>query len=444
MHIIVAGVDHTTVPIALREQLACSPSQIPQILEAVRRAAQESVLLSTCNRLELYTLCPEIDEGRTGLLGVLGEARQVELAALQAHCYGFADGEAVGHLFEVACGLHSLVPGEPQIQGQLAEALALARGRNSAGPIMSALFRAALVAGKRARSETGISRSAASVSQVAVQLARQLFPRLNEACVLLIGSGPMSELTARNLCDNSAQRLLIMNRTQEHAIDLAQHFGAVHRSFAELADTLVEADVVISSTWAPQALLTPDLVQKAMKQRGGRSLLLIDIALPHDVDPSVGTLPGIHLYNLDDLQAGMSQDMHRSMQEVEQVQSIIAEEAGAFERWLRSLSVVTTISDLRQRVDAFRELELARTLGQLSSSLSEQEAAAIQELSTRLINKLLHTPTLRLKEAAAVGQGQVYAETLHYLFDLEGYTHEVHKDRDTDQHIGDAPNISDD
>lgn len=451
MHIIVVGVDHTTATLALREQLACSPCQIPQVLEAARQVAREGVLLSTCNRLELYALCSEVDEGRTGLLRVLSETRQVELAALQAHCYGFADEEAVGHLFEVACSLHSLVPGESQIQGQVAEALELAQGGNSAGPIMSALFRAALVAGKRARSETGISRGAASVSHVAVQLARQLFPRLNEACVLLIGSGQMSELAARNLCDNGAQRLLIMNRTQEHAIDLAQRFGTlsggqviVHRSFAELAATLVEADVVISSTRAPHALLTPDLVQEVMKQRGGRSLLLIDIALPRDVDPSVGTLPGIHLYNLDDLQAGVSQGMHRRMQEVEQVQSIIAEEVGAFERWLRSLSVVATISDLRQHVDAFRKLELARTMRQLSSSLSEREAAAIQELSTRLINKLLHTPTLRLKEAAAVGQGQVYAEALRYLFDLEGHTHEAHEDRDTGQHIGDDPNISGD
>lgn len=451
MHIIIVGVDHTTAPIALREQLACSPCQIPQVLVAARRAVQEGVLLSTCNRLELYAVCSEVYEGRMGLLRVLSETRQVELAALQAHCYCFADGEAVEHLFEVACGLHSLVPGETQIQGQVAEALELAQGGNFAGPIMSALFRAALVAGKRARSETGISRSAASVSHVAVQLARRLFPRLNEACVLLIGSGQMSELAARNLCDNGAQRLLIMNRTQEHAIDLAQRFGTlsggqviVHRSFAELAATLVEADVVISSTRAPHTLLTPGLVQEVMKQRGGRSLLLIDIALPRDVDPSVGTLPGIHLYNLDDLQVGVSQGMHRRMQEVEQVQAIIAEEVGAFERWLRTLSVVATISDLRQRVDAFRKIELARTMSQLSSSLSEREAAAIQELSIRFINKLLHTPTLRLKEAAAVGQGQVYAEALRYLFDLEGHTNEAYEDRDTGQHIGDDPNISGD
>src|SRR5258708_9057335 len=197
-----------------------------------------------------------------GLLRVISETRQVELAALQAHCYCFADGEAVGHLFEVASGLASLVPGEPQIQGQVAEALELAQGGNFAGPIMSALFRAALVTGKRARSETGISRSAASVSHVAVQLARQLFPRLNEACVLLIGSGQMSELAARNLCDNGAQRLLIMNRTQEHGVDLAQRFGAVHRSFAELSATLQTAVIVTHSPRTPQHFLTPGLVQE--------------------------------------------------------------------------------------------------------------------------------------------------------------------------------------
>src|SRR5207245_9290456 len=178
---------------------------------------------------------------------------------------------------------------------------------NSACPISSALFRAALVAGKRARSETGISRSAASVSHVAVQLARQLFPRLNEACVLLIGSGQMSELAARNLCDNGAQRLLIMNRTQEHAIDLAQRFGALHRTFSELPEALVEADVVISSTAAPRAIITHQPPCQVMNRRSGRSLLLIDIAIPRDVDPDVATIPGVHFYNLSHPQASASE-----------------------------------------------------------------------------------------------------------------------------------------
>jgi len=442
VHIVVVGVDHTTAPIALRERLACSPRQIPQLLSAARQIAQESVLLSTCNRIELYAVCSEINEGQADLLHLLSETRQVPLPELQSYCYTFADEGAVSHLFAVACGLLSLVPGEPQIQGQVAEALEVAQGGGYAGPIMSALFRAALVAGKRARSETGISRNAASVSHVAVQLARQLFPKLNEACVLLVGSGQMSELAARNLCDNGARRLVIMNRTPAHAIDLAQRFGAVHRSFAELATALVEADVVITSTTAPRAIITAELMQEVMKQRAGRSLLLIDIALPRDVDPAGADLPGVHLYNLDDLQAGVNEGIHLRMQEVEHVQSIIAEEVSAFDRWLRSLSVVGTISDLRQHVDALRQQELARTMRQMSPTLSEREAAAIQELSTRLMNKLLHTPMLRLKDAAAAGQGHVYAEALRYLFDLEVQTDEAHYDRDAGQQVGDDPDIS--
>ncbi len=443
MYIVVVGVDQTTAPIALRERLACSARQIPQVLRAARQVAQESVLLSTCNRIELYAVCPEIDEGRTNLLRVLSETRQVALTELQTYCYDFTGELAVSHLFEVACGLHSLVPGEPQIQGQVADALELAQGGGYAGPITSALFRAALVAGKRARSETGISRNAASVSHVAVQLARQLFPRLNQASVLLIGSGQMSELAARNLCDNGAQQLTIINRTQAHALDLAQRFGATHRSFTELSEALVDADVVISSTTAPRAIITLELMQRVMKQRAGRSLPLIDIALPRDVDPTVAALPGVHVYNLDDLQAAVSEGISLRLQEVEHVQSIIAQEVSAFERWLRSLSVVDTINDLRQSADALRQQELARTMRQLSPSLSEREAAAVQELATRLVNKLLHKPMSRLKHAASAGQGHVYAEALRYLFDLEVQSDEAHHDRDASQQTGDDPNTND-
>ncbi|MBA2286445.1 MAG: glutamyl-tRNA reductase [Ktedonobacteraceae bacterium] len=422
MHIVVVGVDHTTAPIALRERLSCSTRRVPQLLQAACQGAQECVLLSTCNRLELYAVCSSSDEGRTHLLHVLSETRQVDLSELMAHSYSFADQDAVSHLLAVACGLHSLVPGEPQIQGQVAEALELAQASGYAGPITSALFRAALVTGKRARSETGISRNAVSISHVAVQLARQLFPRLNDACVLLVGSGQMSEVAARNLRDNGARRLLIVNRTDAHAQELAQHFGALHRPFSELAPALIEADVVISSTRAPRALITLELMQEVLSQRPDRSLLLIDIALPRDVDPAVAGLPGVHLYNLDDLHAAVNEGMRLRLQEVQRVQEIVTHEGTAFERWLRSLSVVDTISELRQHVDEVRQQELARTLRQLSTTLSEREAAAVQELTTRLMNKLLHTPTLRLKDAAAAGQGHLYAEALRYLFDLEAGT----------------------
>ena len=443
MHIVVVGVDHTTAPIALRERLACSLRQIPQVLRTTQQVAQECVLLSTCNRIELYAVCPDIPDGEHHLLEILSATRQVELAELALHYYSFTDEEAVAHLFGVACGLHSLVPGEPQIQGQVAEALEIAQGGSFAGSLLSALFRAALVTGKRARTETGISRNAVSVSHVAVQLARQLFPHLNEASILLIGTGQMSELAARNLCDNGAQRLVIVNRTQDHAVDLARRYGAVHRSFTELSAALVEADVAITSTRAPRAILTTELMRHVVQQRDGRSLLLIDIALPRDVEPEVATLPGIHLNNLDDLQEAVSEGIRLRLQEAEHVKAIVAEEADAFERWQRSLSVVNTISDLRGHIEALRQQELARAMRQLAPTLSEREAATVQELTNRLMNKILHTPMMRLKEAAADGQGHRYTEALRYLFDLEEQHDETYHDRDTRQQTGDDSNESD-
>src|SRR5579863_1035155 len=294
------GVDHTTAPIAFRERLAFTQRQTPQFLRSICQVAQECVLLSTCNRVELYVVAPSPGGMEEHLLHALAEARAIPLEELEQHCYTLADEQAVSHLLGVASGLYSQVPGEPQIQGQVADALEIAQGAGCAGPITSALFRAALVAGKRARSETGISRNAASVSHVAVQLARQLFPSLNEACVLLLGSGKMSELAAKNLCENGARRLIIINRTQMHAVDLAQRSGAAHRTFSALSDSLLEADVVISSTTAPNALITVEMLEAVMRQRAGRSLLLIDIALPRDVEAGVANIPGVHLYNLDD------------------------------------------------------------------------------------------------------------------------------------------------
>src|SRR5579863_921295 len=251
VHIVLLAVDHTTAPIAFRERLSFTSRQVPQFLQSVSQFAGECVLLSTCNRVELYAVGPEPTTLSQHLMRTLAETRSIALAELEQHSYTLEDEQAVTHLLGVAAGLYSLVPGEPQIQGQVVDALQIAQGAGYAGPICSALFRAAIVAGKRARSETAISRNAASVSHVAVQLARQLFPNLNEARVLLIGSGKMSELAAQNLCENGAQGCVIINRTPTHALDLAQRLGATHRTFSELSPSLLEADVVISSTTAP-------------------------------------------------------------------------------------------------------------------------------------------------------------------------------------------------
>jgi glutamyl-tRNA reductase len=435
VQIVLVGVDHLSAPIALRERLSCTQRQIPQVLHEIRDVAQECVLISTCNRVEMYAVFSEIEEGHIQLLRILSDFSGISLPELKAHSYFFVDDQAVSHLYGVACGLYSLVPGESQIQGQVVKALEIAQGGGYAGPITSALFRGAVVAGKRARSETGIGRNAASVSFVAVQLAKKLFPSLDKACVLLVGSGKMSELTAHHLCDNGAQGLIIINRTPLHAIDLARRFGAQHRSFKELFGSLVEADVVISSTTAPRALITLEMMQEVMKQRAGRQILLIDIALPRDIDPAVADLPGVHLYNLDDLEIEVNEGIRLRNQEVDQVQEIILQEVNTFKRWLWSLNAVETISALRQHADTLRQQELKRTLQRLPD-LSQRETAIIQELSTRIVNKLLHVPTLRLKEASIEGQEHIYTEALHYLFDLKEQSDETHNYRNSSKQTG--------
>jgi glutamyl-tRNA reductase len=439
VQVVLVGVDHLSAPIALRERLSCTQQQISQVLQAIRNVAQECVLLSTCNRVEIYAVFSEIEDGHIHLLRIMSDVCSIALPELEDHSYHFVDEQAVSHLYGVACGLFSLVPGESQIQGQVVEALEIAQGGGYAGPITSALFRGAIVAGKRARSETGISRNAASVSLVAVQLAKKLFPTFQEACILLVGSGKMSELTAHHLCDNGAQQLIIVNRTTLHAIDLAKRFGALHRSFKELATSLVEADVVISSTTAPRALITLEMMQEVMERRSGRLLLLIDVALPRDVDPAVAEMPGVHLFNLDDLEAGVNEGIRLRRREVEQVQEIIVQEVNAFKRWLSSLSVVNTISALRQHADMLRQQELMRTLHRMPT-LSQHETAVIQELTTRIVNKLLHIPMLRLKDAAVEGHEHMYSEALRYLFDLKEQPDETLNHWNSSKQTGDDTN----
>jgi len=435
VQIVLVGVDHVSAPISLRERLSCTKRQIPQVLHEIRKIAHECVLLSTCNRIEMYAVFSEIEEGYMQLLRILSDISSITLPELKIHSYHFVDEQAVSHLYGVACGLYSLVPGESQIQGQVVEALEIAQSGGYAGPLTSALFRGAVVAGKRARSETGISRNAASVSLVAVQLAKKLLPTLHKACVLLVGSGKMSELTAHHLCDNGAQELIIINRTPLNAIDLAKRFGAKHRSFKELAKSLVEADVVISSTTAPRALITLEMMQDVMKQREERQILLIDIALPRDIEPEIAGMSGVHLYNLDDLEMGVNEGIRLRNQEVEQVQEIILQEVSAFNRWLWSLNVVETISALRQYADTLRQQELKRTLQRLPD-LTQRETSIIQELSTRIVNKLLHIPMLRLKEATVEGQEHMYTEALHYLFDLKEQLDETHNHWNSSKQTG--------
>lgn len=420
MHLLCFGVDHTTASIALRERLVCSLPDLQTLLRKASDRLQESVVLSTCHRFEWYATCEEAETGLALIRTLLGEVYEIPPLDLAAHARAHIDQQVVRHLFEVACGLHSLVPGEPQIQGQVAKALEAAQAGGSAGPLTSALFRAALVAGKRARSETDICRHTSSLSHVAVRLARSFFPQLEETRILLLGAGHMGALAAQNLWAHGAHHLTILNRTPLQASALTSRVGAIFRPLTDVPVALQEADVVIAATAAPHALITPQMVQAVRDQdrSPGRVLLFIDLALPRNIDPGVAQLSGVHLIDLDDLQVAADEGIQRRLQEVAQVEVIVASEADTFVRWLASLQVVGTINGLRGQAQALREQELARTLKQLVPGLSERETSAIQELTTRLMNKWLHVPTLRLKEAAAAGQGTCYAEVVRYVFGL--------------------------
>ena len=315
MHIIVVGVDYTTAPIDLREQIACPARKIPQLLQAARQVTQECVLLSTCNRFELYAVCEETAEGHDTLLHIISDERQVSFHELQALSYCFADERASfsslrGCQWTLFAGTRRAADSRPGCGG-----FGDCSGEWACRTYSVGAFSCSGGCGKRARSETGISRHAASLSHVAVQLARRLLPDFQQASVLLIGSGKMSELAARNLRDNGAQKLVIVNRTQANAAALAQSLDATLRPFAELQEALVEADVVISSTKAPHTIITIPLMEQVLAQRAGRSLLLIDIALPRDVDAAVASLPGVYLYNLDDLQHEVERGIRSRLQE---------------------------------------------------------------------------------------------------------------------------------
>ncbi|HIC90390.1 MAG TPA: glutamyl-tRNA reductase, partial [Anaerolineae bacterium] len=328
----------------------------------------------------------------------------------------------------VACGLDSMVLGESQIQGQVAQAYQLALAHGTAGAVISALFRTALRAGKRARSETDISKHATSISHVAVELALQIFDNLSQKRVLLIGAGEMAELAARDLVDHGVARLLVVNRSRERAVSLAQKFQGEALGWDRLAQALWQADIVISSTAAPHTILDTETIAIAMHMRRNRPLFLIDIAVPRDIDSAVGNLPNVFLYDIDDLQKVVEANLEQRRQEIPRVQAIVKAEVADFMAWFRALDVVPTIVDLRQHAERIREAELQRALRQLSH-LSDREQNVIHSLSQRIVNKILHQPTVRLKQHANDGEAYRYAEAIRDLFGLTVESREVDKER---------------
>ena len=424
-HLLCLGLNHTTAPLVLRERLAFAPTPLREALAKLNHsddqslpAIAEAAIVSTCNRLEVYALTGDPALAADGIIEFLSAERDVPQEAFRDALYQKIDADAVRHLMNVASGLDSLVLGEPQILGQVADAYEVARGQGAVGPVLSALFQAAIHAGKRSRSETRISTKSASISSVAVRLASEMFGSIDNCEVLVVGAGEMGELAVHALMKRGARGLLVANRTYDRAVQLARTWGGEAMTFERLAEGLARADIVITATDAPHAVLYERELQIVMRERQQRPIIIMDIAVPRDVEVGVGDMDNVSLYNIDDLQDIVETNIKGRRAEVSNVEVIVQEELDDFMDWFAALDVVPTINDLRRHVEAIRDAEVERALHKLGD-LSDAEREVIENLSTRLVNKVLHDPITRLKKEAANGNGAIYTQATRYLFGLE-------------------------
>ena len=405
MSIVLVGISHHQAPVELRERAALDPERAAKLARTLAGDRSEAVCLSTCNRTELY-LADESPEGAE-------EKAEAALLALEAELgpalYRLRDEDAARHLFRVAAGLDSLVPGEGEILGQVRAAHAA----GATGSILDRLFRQALHAGKKARSETAIGESPASVSSAAAALAEQVFGDLRGREVVVIGAGKVGELAIRNLVSRGAAIAFVANRTAERAQELAARFGGTPLSLDRVCDELARADVVLSSTSARGWTLTREVVERSLPARKGRPLFLIDLAVPRDLDPAIHELDGCYLYDIDDLEAVVVETLADRSREAQRAETIVAEEANRFRAWQASLDVVPAIASLRARAEEIRTAELSR------AKLNDAERRAAESVTAAVLNKLLHLPTIRMKQAAAAADGVIYADAVRHLFGLE-------------------------
>jgi glutamyl-tRNA reductase len=420
MYILCLGLNHTTASIRLREKLALDEDVVRIALARlacghVVSSLTELVILSTCNRVELYAACGQL--AFAGLEEFLSDITGMPVEQFSPHTYRFQNLDAARHLFEVAAGLDSLVVGEPQILGQVTRALELARGQSTAGSILNRLFQAAIHAGKRTRTETAISRNPASVSSLAASLSEHTVHKISAAQIVILGAGEMAELAVEALRKRGAQKILIVNRTLERAQDLVQRWGAQATTFENILPALKSADILISSTGAPHTLISPQMIADVMQYRVERPLVLIDIAVPRDIDPDVANHPGITLYDMDALNARLEHSLTERMAEVPRVKNILEDELALFGEYWRSLDMLPLIAGIRQNAEAIRQTELEKTLRQLPN-LTETERNHIEAMTQALVKKLLHAPTNRLRAEAATPHASEFAAIARTLFNL--------------------------
>ncbi len=421
--ILALGVSHRTAPLELRERLALTEGRATGILNELAGSEEvhEAAALSTCNRTEVYLVAADSVQAESRALGLLAREAEIRPTELLGRIYALRGSDAASHLFSVAAGLDSKIVGEAEIQGQVKRAYELALVEGATGPVLNRLFRGALAAGKRARTETQIGAGGVSVSSAAVELAQSVFGDLARRAVLLIGAGETAELTAKALSARGAGAVFIANRHYDRAIGLAQRFNGEAVRFEDLPAQLARADIAISSTNSPHHLIEREELALVMSERSDHQLLLLDLAVPRDVDPAAREVAGVTVYDVDGVQEIADRNAAGREVEAERARIIVRSELGRFEGWLASLEVVPTIAALRSSADEIVERVLAENESRFEAS-SEADRERVRELARSIAARLLHEPTLRMKRAAGTEDAYLYISALRELFALDGAT----------------------
>jgi glutamyl-tRNA reductase len=420
VHVVVIGINYKTAPVEIREKLTFGE---PELADAMKRLQQqksilENVIVSTCNRTEIYAVVDQLHTGRYYIKAFLADWFHIDIDTIAPYLNVLENEAAVEHLFRVASGLDSMILGETQILGQVKTSYLLAQEAGTVGTIFNHLFKQAVTFAKRAHSETEIGANAVSVSYAAVELAKKIFGDLSSKHVLIIGAGKMGELAAQNLYGNGVKKVTVVNRTLEKAEELAKKFAGTAKSLCELSCALLEADIVISSTGAKDYIITKEMMAPLERMRKGRPLFMVDIAVPRDLDPAIAELESIFLYDIDDLEGIVQANLAEREKAARQIENMIGTELVAFQQWLQTLGVVPVIAALREKALAI-QAETMKSIERKLPHLSERDRKVLNKHTKSIINQLLRDPILRAKELAAEPNAEEALQLFMKIFNIE-------------------------
>lgn len=420
MGIVVIGLSHKTAPVDVREKLSFPEATVQNALRTLLgyEGVRECIIVSTCNRVEIYASVQDNATGVEQIKRFISEYHNLSPQSLDQALYIHQDDQAVRHIFRVASSLDSMVVGEPQILGQLKDAFEIALKTKTTSTIMNKLMKKAISTAKRVRTETKIAESAVSISFAAVELARKIFGDLNGKTVMLLGAGEMAELAARHLLNNGVKSIMVANRTFERAVELANEFRGSAVRFEDFPNEMVMADILICSTGAPHYVVKYEDTARALKGRHHKPIFMIDISVPRNIDPAVNKIDNIYLYDIDDLQGVVNANIEGRAKEAEKAEEIILEETATYLKWVCSLDAVPTIVDLREKVEEIRSSELEKALSKMNGACEEHKQI-VDALTKSIVNKIIHAPIVVLKQSASTVRSNEIFSFTRRLFNLD-------------------------